>query len=994
MRKILAWPLAGMAAGLVLGTADGAVLLTSARSMFFDASEAWRAAVWCLAICTAAGGIGLTAFGIAAETIIALLPRFGRWGRPPWVSLLVGAVLAGPISFLLWQLTSGPQASQLPGRQVLVAALALIAASVAGYISSAIPFWVSRSERRRPTIVICGALAAAGLTFIDYHILVRLYPIFHAALTILGFATLGVSLRLGIGVPRRTPRIVASSVLLLIAAFLGAWSLHAARSTQNPRFVIGERTSATSDLLTLARWVTPPPPETVLDSAPAQEELKPSRSTGSELIRPQSDVFLITVDAMRHDRLALGGSSRRPAPEIDALAARSIVFSRAYTPIPYTSYALTSMLTGKYTHSLTDVPGAPPVHETWPEIMHRFRYRTAAFFTRAIFFIDRVHFEPYFRSSFGFSYRKVDYRVPAKARADQLLAYLAEDREDERPLFAWTHFFDPHEPYDAACSRFGDRPADRYDCEIATVSRAIGRIIEYLDREHPDAIVIVTSDHGEEFEDHGGKFHGTTLYDEQVRVPLIVRIPGLPHRVVKEPVSLVDLLGTVLSILDIPVPARVRSRNLTGLLSGRGESLDAFAELGTRSMLTTISHKLICDTETEVCRLYDLESDPGERRSCADSQPEMLRKLRARLERWRASHAWVELRPVQDTNGDSSWPPAVRSALAGSSDSVPDLLALLRAEERPTVRRKAAELIRHLWADRPVEALPDLPQETDPEVAAWLALLRADLDSSSSNVLSGLMSQLPHLTKPWRAAALECFDSKDSRSVDNMIAIALHDPAPVAERLEAIALIGESGRRAAVPALIPLIDSYQLTLAAAVALGKLGDRRPVEPLIARLKRERFLERRAVFVESLSAIGDTRAASAIAAELGRDTPTPGSVRALVGLGLATQKGAPLTLGSTGSSAVLFAKPLSAPLVPGLDNAKQVIAVTNAKAEGGTLVISCNGVEVGRLPLRSGSQEPVAELSGCRRSPDAPLAVTLRLEPSDLDADIAAVALIGL
>ena len=101
----------------------------------------------------------------------------------------------------------------------------------------------------------------------------------------------------------------------------------------------------------------------------------------------------------------------------------------------------------------------------------------------------------------------------AQELADQLIAYLETARTGKSPIFAWAHFFDPHEPYDETCTRFGPTDEDRYNCEIWRVDQAIGRVLAYLDDAFPNALLTV-------FADHGGQFHGTSLYDEQVRVPL------------------------------------------------------------------------------------------------------------------------------------------------------------------------------------------------------------------------------------------------------------------------------------------------------------------------------------------------------------------------------------------------------------------------------------------------------------------------------------------
>src|SRR4029079_11151819 len=103
---------------------------------------------------------------------------------------------------------------------------------------------------------------------------------------------------------------------------------------------------------------------------------------------------------------------------------------------------------------------------------------------------------------------------------------------------------------------------DRYDGEIAYADAALGKLLAMIEARHPGAIVIVTADHGEEFDDHGGRYHGSSLYEEQIRVPLVIAVPGVAPRVVSGPVELIDIAPTILGLLDIPIPSRMRGEAL------------------------------------------------------------------------------------------------------------------------------------------------------------------------------------------------------------------------------------------------------------------------------------------------------------------------------------------------------------------------------------------------------------------------------------------------
>ncbi|WP_423278672.1 sulfatase-like hydrolase/transferase, partial [Escherichia coli] len=162
------------------------------------------------------------------------------------------------------------------------------------------------------------------------------------------------------------------------------------------------------------------------------------------------------------------------------------------------------------------------------------------FYPPAIFFVDGARFQALQSRGFGFEYRKEMY-APAAARVQQLEAYLAES-EPGHPLFVWMHLFEPHEPYEPPLELQGDGSArGRYDGEVRYSDRAIGELVRLFRARKPNGVVIITADHGEEFGDHGGSFHGSTLFDEQVRVPLVFFAPGVvQHGQSRAPVELVD----------------------------------------------------------------------------------------------------------------------------------------------------------------------------------------------------------------------------------------------------------------------------------------------------------------------------------------------------------------------------------------------------------------------------------------------------------------------
>src|SRR5262249_29552298 len=153
---------------------------------------------------------------------------------------------------------------------------------------------------------------------------------------------------------------------------------------------------------------------------------------------------------------------------------------------------------------------------------------------------------------------------------------------------------------------------ERYDSEVAFVDRQLGRLVAALERLDRPVVLVLTADHGEEFKEHGGWYHGSSVYEEQVRVPLIVVAPGLGPRVVRQPVELVDVAPTVMGLLGQAAPPSLRGDDLGAALLGGGEARPIFAEVDTRRMVADERWKLIHDVRRDTWELYDLDADPGE----------------------------------------------------------------------------------------------------------------------------------------------------------------------------------------------------------------------------------------------------------------------------------------------------------------------------------------------------------------------------------------------
>lgn len=389
-------------------------------------------------------------------------------------------------------------------------------------------------------------------------------------------------------------------------------------------------------------------------------------------------VVLIVIDTLRADHLGAYGYDRPVSPNLDALAAEAAVFENAFAAATWTLPSVASMFTGLLP-SQHDA-GRPYEDErgeqfsvmraaarVFPEVLRERGYVTGA-----------VVNAPFLHEGFGFARGFDDYDwAPASdsqlrradVTVDAALAWLDEHGDEQ--FFLFVHVFDLHRHYDAPepfRGRFTDQFADTYgetldtlesrdlaeanrdwpfivaayDEEIAFVDAHLGRLFDGMRSRGilDQSTVLLTSDHGEGFDEHGSAGHGHTLFNEMLRVPLMVWGPGVEAGRYEDPVSLIDLEPTILEIADSGVETKGNASSLWPLLT-TGRSLPRrtlFAEWTHPGELKAVIRwpfKAILDAETDQRWLYNLSDDPGEEINLADSRDsdfyEFLSDLQALL---------------------------------------------------------------------------------------------------------------------------------------------------------------------------------------------------------------------------------------------------------------------------------------------------------------------------------------------------------------------------
>jgi arylsulfatase A-like enzyme len=400
------------------------------------------------------------------------------------------------------------------------------------------------------------------------------------------------------------------------------------------------------------------------------------------------NIVLITIDTLRADHLSCYGYYRKTSPNIDCLAAQGIICHTVYAPSSWTAPSMASLFTSVY-----------PVNHG---VMHGFGYKQGTtirvqevFSTNLVTLAEALvsrgyttfgvasnyHLSEKFGFERGFDYFTCLPFLSADKVNESVHAWEDEIRNAEK-FFLWVHYFDPHSPYtphepwireyadQAGTTKLLDQqwnsPTDwggemkrlhkdvaaadhylaLYDSEINYVDAHLGKLLERLNLDG-NTLILITSDHGEEFQEHGQEGHGKNLYQETVRVPLVVKLPGhLKGTIPDRHINLVNVMPTILDMVDISPPAEImgtscwREQSLLMWLKGKVTGSDrdySYSELDTKRSLKAVfapPWKYIHDFKNGTGELYNLAADPWETHNHAGENTGMRDQLRDHLLQW------------------------------------------------------------------------------------------------------------------------------------------------------------------------------------------------------------------------------------------------------------------------------------------------------------------------------------------------------------------------
>ena len=353
---------------------------------------------------------------------------------------------------------------------------------------------------------------------------------------------------------------------------------------------------------------------------------------------PQPNVVLVLVDTLRADFVGALGSKRGLTPALDAFAATATVFEQARTTSPRTAAALVSIVGARFhgrnlSCRVTLMPAQASLQQ---------RLAAQGYSAVARLVGDNWAGTPAAEGWTQMIQRGTPYEVTGPAVTDDGLALISQL---QRPFLLLLHYLDPHSPYRASADvpRRGTGIAAEYGAEVESTDREVGRFLRGLQASErsADTVVVVFADHGENLGERGsrGGHHGVSVYDEDVHVPLMVRVPGMQARRIGAPVSLVDIAPTVLELVGAPALADSDGRSLAGYLLGEPPpatwTLSEYYEppYYLRAVVAD-RFKLIADTGNNVSRLFDVRADPGEHVDVAGLHRDRVASLTRELDRW------------------------------------------------------------------------------------------------------------------------------------------------------------------------------------------------------------------------------------------------------------------------------------------------------------------------------------------------------------------------
>ncbi len=342
--------------------------------------------------------------------------------------------------------------------------------------------------------------------------------------------------------------------------------------------------------------------------------------------KPVRGVIVVSVDSLRAD-MPWNGYERAIAPRMSKFAESAVNYTHAYAISSYTSMSLGGFLGG-----------------TYPSELKRDGYFFGSYAQENVFFPEilkeqgvfttSVQAHGYFKGnaggfSQGFESWEVVPNITFNNTTDENMTGAAQEEMAERALakigdrrfFAWFHFMDPHDRYlPHPGISYGKKPRDLYDGEVTYTDEMVGKLLDFVDTQPwaKETAIVLTADHGEGFGEHGKLFHGFELWEELVRVPLLVKLPGAKPRTIQTPRGHVDLAPTILDLLGAKKGDSMRGTSLVAeVLGENAPAREVVMDLPVTSdndlrRAVVFQGKKVIRFAAVGTRVFNLADDPGE----------------------------------------------------------------------------------------------------------------------------------------------------------------------------------------------------------------------------------------------------------------------------------------------------------------------------------------------------------------------------------------------
>lgn len=360
------------------------------------------------------------------------------------------------------------------------------------------------------------------------------------------------------------------------------------------------------------------------------------------------NVILITVDSLRAD-MPWAGYPREIAPNLTAFEKRAVSYTKAYSLSSYTSMSVGGFLAGEY-------PGAVKrdgfFFGTYPKDVLMFPERLQAAGIKTLGIQAHGYFKPGTGLSQGFDVWQLVPGLKWNAQTDENVTSPKHEQMAEELLgapantsgrfFAWFHFMDPHDQYmpHKEGTSWGKKARDLYDGEVEFTDQHLGKLLAFIEKQPwaSHTAIIVSADHGESFGEHGVYRHGFEIYENLVRVPWLIYVPGVSPKHIDVPRSHLDMAPTILALMGVSAEPALRGTSLVPELTGEAkpEARDIIVDLprtsdnDRRRALVTGKHKVIAFGDDAYFKVFDIEADPEETKDLVKSDKEIAAPLIAR----------------------------------------------------------------------------------------------------------------------------------------------------------------------------------------------------------------------------------------------------------------------------------------------------------------------------------------------------------------------------